>query len=69
MLENPDANEDPKLMRHLEGADELMTILTNAGEAGSPLISLRNDDSKKMAFFFLLGDFFLVLLSDYFRSE
>jgi hypothetical protein len=52
VLDNADENEDPKVKQYLEGAGELMTILSEASEVGSPLISLRNDDSKKMAFFF-----------------
>lgn len=70
MLENPDANEDPKQKRHLEGADELMTILSKASEAGSPLISLRNDDSKKLAFFFFAREFLpCVVKRLYFRQN
>jgi len=43
---------DETEQQYLEGAEELMVILSNAGDAGSPLISLRNDDETKMAFFF-----------------
>jgi len=48
---------DNKLQLYLEGAKELMEIVSGAGSAGSSLISLRNDDGKKMAFFFFAREF------------
>ena len=71
MLENSDENEDPKLKLYLEGAGELMMILSKASEACSPLISLRNDDdSKKMAFFFFAREFLPCVVERlYFRQN
>jgi hypothetical protein len=49
--------DDPKQRAYLEGAAQLMTILSDSSAAGALLISLRNDDSKKMAFFFFAREF------------
>ena len=51
MLESSGRN-DLQQEKYLKGADQLMMILSEASMAGSPMISLRNDDSRKLAFFF-----------------
>lgn len=48
---------DEKEQQYLEGAKELMDILSAAADAGKPMISLRNDDEKKLAFFFFAREF------------
>jgi hypothetical protein len=56
-LESEGTTNNAKEKAYLEGAKELMSMLSDASEHEAPLISLRNDDGKNLAFFFFAREF------------